>query len=370
MNLRRILTSVAAAAFVVSGFAESVSRKDAQKFASDFFNEAFGRVMAKPRFVYNGKKLAFDRLFTPFYVFNNPAGGFVVIAADDKAFPILGYDLVDSFDPDRIGPEMKALLSGYSSEIEQIRLDSRVPEEAIKAWRYRPQYISFVLKAKPRVYGTVFSTDRAKEEIHALAGSYDAENYFSEVYSPSQWSAAVRQELDERKSVPIGFPAFNGFPVTVVYGTKGDYFRMALDGINNSFFRLNATEFITSPQIAMLGNPRIEEYIEPEEAPFAFHDAFIAEQEEARREAQRKRDMEYNLSKPQVRFIGGGHFDIVFPEEIIMARVYNLSGAQVATFKYKDTSLAHIDISAHPQGFYFLLANGMDGKPYGVKLVR
>ena len=70
----------------------------------------------------------------------------------------------------------------------------------------------------------------------------------------------------------------------MVYGNKGDYFRIALDGNNNSFFGLNATEFITSPQIAMVGNPKSQDYFtNREEIPFAISDAFIAEQEEGRR---------------------------------------------------------------------------------------
>ena len=254
MNLRRLLILAIALAAASLSFAESVSRKDAQRFASDFFNEAFGRVMATPKFVYNGKKLAFDRLFTPFYVFNNPSGGFVVISADDKAYPVLGYDLVDSFNPDAIGTEMKALLSGYAQEIEQIRLDDRVPEEAVKAWRYRPQYIAAVLRQSPRINIKDLPAENAKTEIYALAGSYDADNYMSDIYTPSQWSDVIKSELGSRGNVPLGFPAYKNFPTTVIYGNKGDYFRIALDGTNNSFFRLNATEFITSPQIAMVGN--------------------------------------------------------------------------------------------------------------------
>ncbi len=370
MNLRRLLISAIALAAASLSFAESVSRKDAQRFASDFFNEAFGRVMATPKFVYNGKKLAFDRLFTPFYVFNNPSGGFVVISADDKAYPVLGYDLVDSFNPDAIGTEMKALLSGFAQEIEQIRLDDRVPEEAVKAWRYRHQYIAAVLRQSPRINIKDLPAENAKTEIYALAGSYDADNYMSDIYTPSQWSDVIKSELGSRGNVPLGFPAYKNFPTTVIYGNKGDYFRIALDGTNNSFFRLNATEFITSPQIAMVGNPKSADYYEPEEIPFAFYDSFIAEQEEGRRLEQKRRDDSWIVTEPEVRFIGGGHFEILFPEDVSLVRVYNLSGAQVETFKYRETPLAHIDISAHPQGFYFILANGVGGRPFGIKLVR
>lgn len=350
--------------------AESVSRRDAQSIASEFFNEAFGQVMAQPKFVYNGKRLAMDRLFTPFYVFNNPAGGFVIVAADNKAMPILGYSLIDSFIPDAIGPGMRALLAGYAREIEYIRLDDRVPEEAIAAWRDLPGYISQVLKTPAALSDFRYSPQASRNEVHALSESYDAGAYSSEIYTPSQWQEAIGEELDGSGSVAIGFPTAKDFPTAVVYGRKGPYFRIDLDGRNNAYYRLNATEFISAPQLAMLGNPREEEAVMEEEAPFAFHDAFIAEQAEQKRARQRCLDETLVPSEPVVRSIGAGHFDILFPTGINLAQVYSLSGARIKAFTYPDVPDVHLDISVAPAGFYFVLASDREGNSYGLKLVR
>ena len=77
----------------VSAHAETVSQRQAKHIAQQFFNAAYGRVMGEPKLVYNGRRLTTNSLFPPFYVYNLQAGGFVVISAENKAFPILGYDL-------------------------------------------------------------------------------------------------------------------------------------------------------------------------------------------------------------------------------------------------------------------------------------
>lgn len=114
--------------------AETVKWKEASRIAETFFNAAHGQVMATPKLVYNGKRLTTNNLFTPFYVFNHPSGGFVIIAADNKAMPILGYSLKSSFSPDKLSAEKKSMLTDYAREIEYIRYDSRIPVEAIEAW--------------------------------------------------------------------------------------------------------------------------------------------------------------------------------------------------------------------------------------------
>lgn len=114
--------------------AETVKWKETERIAETFFNAAYGHVMAKPKLVYTGKNLTTDRLFTPFYVFNHPSGGFVIISADNKALPILGYSLKSTFSQDKLTPEKKRMLADYAKEIEYIRYDSRQPDEAIEAW--------------------------------------------------------------------------------------------------------------------------------------------------------------------------------------------------------------------------------------------
>ena len=372
MKLRKAIIMLAATASIipVQIQAESVSRKEAQQVASKFFNEAAGRTMAQPKFVYNGKRLSTDRLFTPFYIFNNPAGGFVIIAADNKALPILGYSLTESFSPDAMGSAQKALLADYSRQIEYIRLDSQIPEAAISAWGDIDGYIKNVLDSRFISTNALINPEKSKNEVQALARSYDAENYSSAIYTPSQWQQIVENELRDQGYVALGFPNAKGFPAATVYGTKGDYFRIDLDGTNDAFYRLNATEIIPASQLAMTGYPFVEDETEYEEEPFTFYDSFLSEQQQEARRREKILENRLSPTEPQIHFIGSGHYDILFPEDIIMARVYSLSGSQVETFTYRPTGHVHIDISDQPKGFYFVLANSTDGRPYGIKIVR
>lgn len=56
---------------------------------------------------------------TPFYVFNVDGGGFVIVAADDRFTPILGYSHTGSFDPENIPTNTRGWLNIYTSEMEQ-----------------------------------------------------------------------------------------------------------------------------------------------------------------------------------------------------------------------------------------------------------
>lgn len=53
-----------------------------------------------------------------YYVFNfNDANGFIIISADDVAYPVLGYSSESGFDPASLPPQMQGWLTGYAKEI-------------------------------------------------------------------------------------------------------------------------------------------------------------------------------------------------------------------------------------------------------------
>lgn len=120
---------------------ETVGMKEAKAMAQNFFNESRHFVTAPVSYVYNGKDLTDQRLFTPFYVFNSPTGGFVVISAENKAFPILGYSLVQPFDKGKMTPMVRSILSDFARDIEMIRFDSRIPSDAIEEWVTYPDIV-------------------------------------------------------------------------------------------------------------------------------------------------------------------------------------------------------------------------------------
>lgn len=52
-----------------------------------------------------------------YYVFNNDAGGFVIIAGDDDVTPVLGYTSTGSFDAENLPDGLKDLLKSYERQI-------------------------------------------------------------------------------------------------------------------------------------------------------------------------------------------------------------------------------------------------------------
>lgn len=51
------------------------------------------------------------------YVFNNAGGGFMVLSADDVAYPVLGYSDKGTFDKNNIPPQMQFWLDEYARRI-------------------------------------------------------------------------------------------------------------------------------------------------------------------------------------------------------------------------------------------------------------
>ncbi|MDE7350131.1 MAG: Spi family protease inhibitor [Muribaculaceae bacterium] len=148
--IKKIILTMAVFGLMPAGghllHAETVGQKEAKSMAQKFFNESRNYVTPPVAYVYNGKDLTTQRLFTPFYVFNSPSGGFVIVAAENKAFPILAYSLKESFDKDRMTPMTREILTDFSRDIEMIRYDSRVPSDAIEQWATYPEVVFDMLK--------------------------------------------------------------------------------------------------------------------------------------------------------------------------------------------------------------------------------
>lgn len=56
-----------------------------------------------------------------YYAFNITGGGFIIVAGDDRAYPVLGYSDRGCLDFSRLPDNFKALLRGYKEEIEYLQ---------------------------------------------------------------------------------------------------------------------------------------------------------------------------------------------------------------------------------------------------------
>ena len=136
-----VLTCGLVSASCFGVYAETISMKQAKAMAQNFFNESRHYVTGPVSYIYNGKELTNQRLFTPFYVFNSPTGGFVIISAENKAFPILAYSLHQIFDKTKMTPMVRSMLTDFARDIEMIRYDSRIPSDAIDQWTTYPNVV-------------------------------------------------------------------------------------------------------------------------------------------------------------------------------------------------------------------------------------
>lgn len=374
----RISTLIAVAlVYSTNVAAETVSQKQAMGMAREFFNQVYKESTPPLKMVYNGKRLTTGRLFTPFYVYNHPRGGYVIISAENKTFPILAYSLADNFYPDALDDSEKNWLESYARDIELIRYDSRVPEEAIEAWRDYKAYVANTLDAPLQEFDSEMKIADSEKNLELILATEDTsrDGEYSMFYTPAQWRDMIDSELSAKGNVAVGY--VNGekeLTPAVVYGKKGDYYKINFGKENSSFYRIMPAEFLGKRMIAVIGNPTYISPEEEEEKPFEFYDSYINEHlrgfQPSTSSIEEQR-MELAAQDPIVKNVGGGNYDIVLPENVKLAMLYNLNGSHLGRNTYGGSSnLAHVSIEAQPRGFYFVLLFGESGKPYGVKLYR
>ncbi len=71
-----------------------------------------------------------------YYVFNNPSGGWVIISAEDRVTPIIGYSDTGSFETSGLPSNLKWWMDGVSESINKVReLDLEAPASVRRAWQ-------------------------------------------------------------------------------------------------------------------------------------------------------------------------------------------------------------------------------------------
>ncbi len=307
-----ILYILVAACVIQSGImhAETVSRKEAASLAHAFFKTAYGEEVMAPQVVWDGRQLTTQRLFVPMYIFNHPKGGYVIISAENKAYPILGYSLKRNFDRSALTDDETSLLKKYAKEIELIRYDERIPLKALSAWQNLKEYVSGVINHP-----------------------YDSQEY--EALNDDKKEAL---EIIDRTGNQILMPSAIEFH----YYDPDDYREISLDDVTQA----------------------------EEEIPFSFYENFINEISKEKKEKEINFEELIAPTSPIVKSHGGGHFEIKFPESVKMMRVYSLSGIQVMEKYYKDTQILNLDMGAIGSGYYVGLVLSDSGKVYGFKLYR
>ena len=119
-----LLTLLLISGAVVVG--NPVDEATAKQVAQNFWKEnntmalrdgqVFKKEMNEAHFV----NVAPQHGYSAFFIFNNTSGkGYVIMAADDRVTPILGYSYENNFDDGELPPNFKAWLDNYAMQIEE-----------------------------------------------------------------------------------------------------------------------------------------------------------------------------------------------------------------------------------------------------------
>lgn len=308
--LKGLLVCVAILTSMPNGKAENVTQKQAMQIAQTFFNQIYGEVVVSPKLDWDGRQLTTDRLFAPFYIYNHPRGGFVIIPADSKAYPIIGYSKTGKFDRSKLNDQETELLKKYAREIELIRYDSRTPQNALYAWQNLPLYVNKILNNPYNTPEFESLTEQQKENL---------------------------EEIDRRNNA-IMLPSAVEFQL-----------------YDPDLYRDYTLDDVTAEQ---------------EEIPFKFYEDFINEIKTEQSMRLAELDEIISPTKPVIVSTTGAHYTIRFPQNIDLIRIYNMQGMRMMERSFKDSDLINLDISSLPAGFYAMLALGDDGHVYGIKLYR
>lgn len=135
-KIRKIAAFIVAGLIPFAGHAERVSLEKARQAATTIFGveaQTKGVVPAELELVYQGSEESLTE--PPFYVFNNPKGGFVMIAGDTQSTPVLAYSEEDSFYEGELPSNIKAWMENIESHIDYLRSTGTVDNAATpKKW--------------------------------------------------------------------------------------------------------------------------------------------------------------------------------------------------------------------------------------------
>lgn len=121
--MKRLLLILTLVCFVISGWADQITREQALRKAQQFLSQKGLPSSVKVAETQMSRRRA-QGISQPdyYYVFNNGQNqGFVIISGDDRAEIVLGYATSGSFDVDNIPCNMAAWLQGYADQIKYIQ---------------------------------------------------------------------------------------------------------------------------------------------------------------------------------------------------------------------------------------------------------
>ncbi len=134
--MKKIIIILLGLVLAVPALAETISQTKATDAAAAFFNKGVAtRSSVKPFLVWTGGNGTRAPYAPPFYVFNNPNGGWVVISGEDSGRAILAWSDKGLFDPNDMAESTAAWFDEYANQINWARARQLSQTDAsLKEW--------------------------------------------------------------------------------------------------------------------------------------------------------------------------------------------------------------------------------------------
>jgi len=117
--MKKILLSTLMIAICFSAFSQSMNVNSAKTFAEKWMNVSEQKSANDLTCVYTYANAEKSQEY--FYIFNSKANkSFIIVSADERILPILGYSDEGCFDTDNIPPNMNNWLKGYADEMDYV----------------------------------------------------------------------------------------------------------------------------------------------------------------------------------------------------------------------------------------------------------
>ena len=130
--------------------AAPVSLQRANAVANAFLTNQTG--LSGPQKVPVHPRLATSDVNNRYFVFTNETGGFVIVAGDDIAYPVLGYSNEPIANAKEMPSTVKAWLDSYANEIQSALDSGAVQSEAVKAaWNSVEKYSAAAVIVSPLI---------------------------------------------------------------------------------------------------------------------------------------------------------------------------------------------------------------------------
>ncbi|MEA3477276.1 MAG: C10 family peptidase [Bacteroidota bacterium] len=112
--------------------AEEVNRSKAERVARNFYYHHSS--MDYNAIIFNETLIVEDQDEPMYYVFNLPASlGFVIVSAEDKGYPILGYSTSGSYALENQPPNLQSWMQGYQDQIQYVRINKLPDDQNIQS---------------------------------------------------------------------------------------------------------------------------------------------------------------------------------------------------------------------------------------------